>query len=226
MPASTQFGSWSTTTSPGPDAAGPTARRPATGRPGRRRRTCPTRAAPANARRNATSTPWRRGRRPPWPRAWHRSTRPSARYRSTRSSGTDRRRHRSRRAARGLSLTHRPSLSDRTIPRPTRHASDVARHENFVIVRCMAPAGDSDRPATAPAPVTTDSTPCGSRRVVRRDRPTPARIVLEVPRGAPCGFAYEAGQFCTFRVWVDGEPYLRCYSMSSSPRSTPSSGSR
>jgi ferredoxin-NADP reductase len=30
-------------------------------------------------------------------------------------------------------------------------------------------------------------------------------------------FAYEAGQFCTFRVWVDGQPHVRCYSMSSSP---------
>ena len=30
-------------------------------------------------------------------------------------------------------------------------------------------------------------------------------------------FAYEAGQFCTFRVRIGDEDLLRCYSMSSSP---------
>jgi len=30
-------------------------------------------------------------------------------------------------------------------------------------------------------------------------------------------FAYESGQFCTFRVLVDGEAHVRCYSMSSAP---------
>ena len=30
-------------------------------------------------------------------------------------------------------------------------------------------------------------------------------------------FAYEAGQFCTFRVRIDDRVLLRCYSMSSSP---------
>ncbi len=42
-------------------------------------------------------------------------------------------------------------------------------------------------------------------------------FVLEVPAELSETFAYESGQFCTFRVWVDGEPHIRCYSMSSSP---------
>jgi ferredoxin-NADP reductase len=41
--------------------------------------------------------------------------------------------------------------------------------------------------------------------------------VLELPDDLRPAFAYEAGQFCTFRVRVDGQPHLRCYSMSSSP---------
>jgi ferredoxin-NADP reductase len=42
-------------------------------------------------------------------------------------------------------------------------------------------------------------------------------FVLDVPDELRDAFAYEAGQFCTFRVVVDGEPQLRCYSMSSAP---------
>ena len=42
-------------------------------------------------------------------------------------------------------------------------------------------------------------------------------FVLEVPDELAEAFTYESGQFCTFRVWVDGEPFIRCYSMSSSP---------
>jgi ferredoxin-NADP reductase len=42
-------------------------------------------------------------------------------------------------------------------------------------------------------------------------------FVLAVPPDLAPAFAYEAGQFCTFRVWVDGEPVIRCYSMSSAP---------
>jgi ferredoxin-NADP reductase len=42
-------------------------------------------------------------------------------------------------------------------------------------------------------------------------------FVLEVPPELEPAFAYEAGQFCTFRATVDGEPVVRCYSMSSSP---------
>jgi 3-ketosteroid 9alpha-monooxygenase subunit B len=42
-------------------------------------------------------------------------------------------------------------------------------------------------------------------------------LVLDVPPPLREAFAYEAGQFCTFRVHVDGETNLRCYSMSSAP---------
>jgi ferredoxin-NADP reductase len=41
--------------------------------------------------------------------------------------------------------------------------------------------------------------------------------VLEVPAELAPAFAYRAGQFCTFRVVVDGSTLLRCYSMSSAP---------
>jgi ferredoxin-NADP reductase len=42
-------------------------------------------------------------------------------------------------------------------------------------------------------------------------------FVLDIPAGLEERFAYTAGQFCTFRATVDGEPTARCYSMSSSP---------
>jgi ferredoxin-NADP reductase len=42
-------------------------------------------------------------------------------------------------------------------------------------------------------------------------------LVLDVSDELRDDFAYEAGQFCTFRLVVDGEPLLRCYSMSSTP---------
>ncbi len=42
-------------------------------------------------------------------------------------------------------------------------------------------------------------------------------IVLAVPTDLADAFAYDAGQFVTFRVTVDDEPLMRCYSMSSAP---------
>jgi 3-ketosteroid 9alpha-monooxygenase subunit B len=42
-------------------------------------------------------------------------------------------------------------------------------------------------------------------------------FVLEIPAGLAETFAYAAGQFCTFRATIGGEPIARCYSMSSSP---------
>jgi ferredoxin-NADP reductase len=42
-------------------------------------------------------------------------------------------------------------------------------------------------------------------------------FVLDVPAELRPAFAYEAGQFCTFRARIDGQPHHRCYSMSSSP---------
>ena len=42
-------------------------------------------------------------------------------------------------------------------------------------------------------------------------------FVLDVPAALRETFRYEPGQFCTFRVHVDGEERLRSYSMSSAP---------
>lgn len=53
-------------------------------------------------------------------------------------------------------------------------------------------------------------------RVVRETEDATS-FVLEVPGELRAAFAYEPGQFCTFRVEVDGQPFARCYSMSSAP---------
>jgi ferredoxin-NADP reductase len=42
-------------------------------------------------------------------------------------------------------------------------------------------------------------------------------FVLDVPGEFAPEFAYEPGQFCNFRLLLDGEPHIRCYSMSSAP---------
>jgi ferredoxin-NADP reductase len=42
-------------------------------------------------------------------------------------------------------------------------------------------------------------------------------FVLDIPPELTETFRYAAGQFCTFRAVVAGEPVVRCYSMSSSP---------
>src|SRR5262245_527569 len=42
-------------------------------------------------------------------------------------------------------------------------------------------------------------------------------FVLEIPPALAQTFAYAAGQYCTFRASIGGEPVVRCYSMSSSP---------
>jgi 3-ketosteroid 9alpha-monooxygenase subunit B len=42
-------------------------------------------------------------------------------------------------------------------------------------------------------------------------------FVLEIPPALGETFAYDAGQFCTFRTTIEGESVVRCYSMSSSP---------
>src|SRR3954466_187036 len=44
-----------------------------------------------------------------------------------------------------------------------------------------------------------------------------ASFVLEIPPALATAFEYRAGQFVTNRVRIDGQPHLRCYSMSSSP---------
>src|SRR5262249_33234542 len=42
-------------------------------------------------------------------------------------------------------------------------------------------------------------------------------FVLGIPPALEASFAYAAGQYCTFRAMIGGEPIVRCYSMSSSP---------
>jgi 3-ketosteroid 9alpha-monooxygenase subunit B len=58
--------------------------------------------------------------------------------------------------------------------------------------------------------------PLRVKRVVRETHDTKS-FVFEVPQELGDAFAYEAGQFCTFRVPIGDEDLLRCYSMSSSP---------
>jgi 3-ketosteroid 9alpha-monooxygenase subunit B len=77
--------------------------------------------------------------------------------------------------------------------------------------------------ATSSAPVSPQGAvrdhgfhPLRVRRVVHETAEA-ASFVLEVPTHLQAAFAYEAGQFLTFRVQVDGQVHHRCYSMSSSP---------
>src|SRR6478736_5820806 len=49
------------------------------------------------------------------------------------------------------------------------------------------------------------------------ETPDACSLVLDVPADLRDAFDYRAGQFCTFRFWVDGEAHLRCYSMCSAP---------
>jgi len=54
-------------------------------------------------------------------------------------------------------------------------------------------------------------------KAVVAETPDASSLVLEVPDDLAELFAYQPGQFCTFRVQVDGEEQLRSYSMSSAP---------
>ncbi len=54
------------------------------------------------------------------------------------------------------------------------------------------------------------------KSVVRETRDA-ISIVLDVPEPSVRHFGYQAGQFLTLLVYVDGREYRRCYSMSSSP---------
>lgn len=58
--------------------------------------------------------------------------------------------------------------------------------------------------------------PLRIKRVVPETRDA-VSIVLDVPQSSTGQFAYQAGQFLTLLVCVDGREYRRCYSMSSSP---------
>src|SRR3954447_9264955 len=53
-------------------------------------------------------------------------------------------------------------------------------------------------------------------RVVQETHDTTS-FVFDVPDDLRDAFAYEAGQFCTFRIPLGDDELLRCYSMSSSP---------
>jgi 3-ketosteroid 9alpha-monooxygenase subunit B len=63
------------------------------------------------------------------------------------------------------------------------------------------------------------SGPYHSLRIARVvDETSDARsYVLEIPEEIADRFAYRAGQFLTFRITVDGERLVRCYSLASSP---------
>jgi ferredoxin-NADP reductase len=60
-------------------------------------------------------------------------------------------------------------------------------------------------------------------QAVVRETDEAATLVLDPGAGDEPGPAsrYQAGQFLTFRVWIDGQPHLRSYSMSSSPAVDP-----
>ena len=49
------------------------------------------------------------------------------------------------------------------------------------------------------------------------ETPDAVSLVLDVPAELADAFSYDAGQFLTFRVSIDGRQHLRSYSMSSSP---------
>lgn len=52
---------------------------------------------------------------------------------------------------------------------------------------------------------------------VRRETADASSLVLDIPPDLAPAYRYEPGQFLTFRCRIDGQPYLRCYSMSSTP---------
>lgn len=58
--------------------------------------------------------------------------------------------------------------------------------------------------------------PLRVKRVVRETADA-SSFVFEVPAELVDAFSYEPGQFLTFRTEIDGETYLRCYSMCSAP---------
>jgi ferredoxin-NADP reductase len=75
------------------------------------------------------------------------------------------------------------------------------------------------RGPTAPPPGAGRDLGFHALRVVRVARETAdaTSFVLDVPAELRPAFAYAAGQFCNFRVVLDGQEHQRCYSMSSSP---------
>ncbi len=94
--------------------------------------------------------------------------------------------------------------------------------ENAIIVRIVsttsAAADRSIEPGPTPEP---DARRHGFHRIpvarVVHETDEARSFVLDVPAELRSTFDYLAGQFCTFRVEVDGVAHLRCYSMSSAP---------
>jgi ferredoxin-NADP reductase len=91
--------------------------------------------------------------------------------------------------------------------------------ENSIIVAGVAIPAPAARSETARPQATGRDRgyhPLRIARVVRETADT-ASFVLDVPEDLRSAFRYEAGQFCSFRVVLDGREHMRCYSMSSSP---------
>ncbi len=86
--------------------------------------------------------------------------------------------------------------------------------ENLIIVSHMAIPVPAARPAHGGR--NRAFHPLRVQRVVRETADT-SSIVLDVPEELGYAFRYDAGQFCTFRVSLEGQEHQRCYSMSSSP---------
>jgi ferredoxin-NADP reductase len=62
--------------------------------------------------------------------------------------------------------------------------------------------------------------PLRVKRIVQETGDTRS-FVLEIPPDLVGVYRYRPGQFCTFRVRIDGEERFRCYSMSSDPDTDP-----
>jgi ferredoxin-NADP reductase len=54
-------------------------------------------------------------------------------------------------------------------------------------------------------------------RQVNRETADASSFVLEIPAELSAAYAYQPGQFLTFRVWINGYAIYRSYSMSSTP---------
>jgi 3-ketosteroid 9alpha-monooxygenase subunit B len=107
-------------------------------------------------------------------------------------------------------MTDRPQPGDMRLP----------HSENGLIIAPMAVTRSGPATGKAPASVTATHDHGFHRVAVTRvvaETADAASIVLDVPAELTDAFAYEAGQFCTFRVEIEGVTLLRCYSMSSAP---------
>jgi 3-ketosteroid 9alpha-monooxygenase subunit B len=79
-----------------------------------------------------------------------------------------------------------------------------------------APATDAHAAGIGTAALPDGFVPLRVKRVARETRDA-ISIVLDVPESSVRHFGYQAGQFLTLLVCVNGREYRRCYSMSSSP---------